>query len=403
MKKITQYKIVLSVVSALLFIPMIVNAASSLKSENRVCIIEGRILNDSLRYNNSRIKKVYLTAQDEFDRFYNVDSVELKRNKFKFKYELKEGEPILLHFITGFDNGIIPFVLEPGEVNIEVEKAAYPSASKVWGTENNELYAQYKAIAARCVDTQMKKLKPLVEEKGDKWMDSPEAWKVRKRIGASALITCDKERIKFLLDHNDSPIAPLLMEKEIAYMLTPTYAEQMLNALSPTLYNHPYYRSFYNYVCALDLREGGKAPNITIPLLNGETSHLADYKGKYVLLDFWASWCGPCMRELPHLKELYNQTREHSDDFVIISFSLDNEEKAWKKAIEQKEMNREGWIQASDLLGWSSPAANLFGVTMIPRIILLDPEGNVISLALRGEEMVSRVKQILDGKLDYKK
>ena len=367
----------------------------------QVCTIKGSLGNDSLRYTPERVKMVYLTTMDECDRPVTLDSAKVKKNKFTFKYKMKEGDPILMHFISGFDNGSTPLVVEPGVVNVEIKKAAYPVGAKVWGTKNNDLYAEYSAIGARCTQSQSEALKLLIEKHGEQWIDSDEGWKVRYRVGASALITCTEERIKFLLDHNDCPLTPLLMEREISYMLSNTYAEMLLNSISPTLHNHPYYRAFSNTVRALDLRVGGELPDIRIPLRDGTSKYLSDFKGKYVLLDFWASWCGPCLKELPHLKKIYDDTRANKDKFVIVSFSIDNKEKAWKDAIKSKDLDREGWIHGSDLLGWGSPAARLLGVSAIPKIILIDPEGKAISFTLRGEELVRRVNQIMGGDLYY--
>lgn len=366
-----------------------------------VCLIEGHILNDSLRNSAERIKKVYLTQMDEYERFTNIDSATVKKGKFKFKHRVEADAPVLLHFITGFDNGNIPVFVEAGKIQIEVPKAAYPGGSRVSGSTNNDLYTQYKEINARCFRLQSDSIKALAKAHGSQWMDSPEGNAARMRMGAAALIQADAERIEFLLGHNNSPLAPLMMQREILPMLTQAYAEQLVKTISPTLQNHPYQRAFSNAVRAMDLKVGNEVPDITIPLTDGRTASLSDYRGRYVLLDFWASWCGPCIKELPYLKQLYEETAAHRERFTIISFSLDNKEKAWKDAIKNKGIDLPEWVHGSDLLGWSSPAARMMGVTAIPKIILIDPEGKAISFSLRGEEMVRRVKQILSGDLYY--
>ena len=165
--------------------------------------------------------------------------------------------------------------------------------------------------------------------------------------------------------------------------------------------NHPYYRSFKNSVKARNLRVGAEMSDISLPLLSGEKKFLSDYRGRYVILDFWASWCGPCLREIPHLVELYNEFGSMTDKFALISFSVDDKEKAWKDAISSKNINKEHWVHASDLLAWGSPAARMLGVKAIPMIFLIDPEGRMISSSLRGEELVRRVRQIMSGDLYY--
>lgn len=386
------YRLILSTICGLLVVSGI---------QAQTCTIKGVMQNDSLCYTAQKIKKVYLTRMDEYERFHNIDSVKVKNGKFTFEYKMDKDEPVMLHFITGFDNGSIPVFLEPGQISIEIQKAAYPSGSKVVGTVNNDLYAEYQLISERCAQVQTDTLRVWKEQRGEAWLDSQEGFEERNRIGAAALIDCNADLINFLLDHNDSPLAPLMMERGIHHMLDKAYAQQMLDALSPRLFNHPYYRSYSNAVRALDLRVGAEVPDITIPLLDGQTAHLSDFKGKYVLLDFWASWCGPCIKELPFLKQIYEETKDKRDRFVIVSFSIDTKDNAWRKAIKDKEIGLPDWVHGSDLLGWKSPAASMLGVTAVPKMILLDPDGKAVSFTLRGEEMVRRVKQILAGDLYY--
>ena len=370
-------------------------------SNAQTCRIVGTIQNDSLCHTPQKIKKVYLTGMDEYGRFFNVDSAKVKDKKFVFNCKMDKDAPVLLHFITGFDNGNIPFFLEAGEIQMQIKKAAYPSDAVIGGTKNNDLYTAYQEITERCIKIQSDSLRAWKERYGEEWMNSPEGYEALTRLGAAELIDCNAERINFLLEHNDSPLAPLMFEREISHLLDKIYSGQLLNAISPDLFKHPYYRSFSNMVRALDLRVGSEVPDITIPLVDGQTAHLSDFRGKYVLLDFWASWCGPCIKELPFLKQIYEETKDSRDRFVIVSFSIDNKEKAWKDAIKNKEIGLPEWVHGSDLLGWGSPAAKMMDVTSVPKMILIDPEGKAVSFSLRGEEMVRRIKQIWSGDLYY--
>ncbi len=379
--------------------------ASATAAAQSVCTIEGKILRDSMIYSKSVIQKVYLSQMDEYGNITAVDSSKIKKGKFAFKRKLAAGEPALLYLLTGFDNGNLPLFVEEGTVSIEIPNASFPAGGKVSGTKNNELYAEYRDIHERCKQMQIDTLRAMEKAKGkeavDQWLATDAGFNEWTQIGACALVKSTAERLKFLLDHNDSPLAPLMLEKEVYFTLHKEYAKKMLQALSPTLKGHPYYRSYSNVVRALDLKVGGDLPDITIPLADGTTTTLEAFRGKYVLLDFWASWCGPCRKEIPNLVQLFDETADKRDKFVIISFSLDNKEKLWKDAIEKLGMNKEGWVHGSDLLAWGSPAAKMMGVTAIPKAILIDPEGRAISFTLRGQELVSRIKQILAGDLYY--
>lgn len=368
-----------------------------------ICTIKGEIANDALSFSKDVIKKVYLTEIDEYDHFRNIDSAKVKKGKYSFKYKMQPNEPVKLYMITGFDNGAIQVFIEPGEINIKTEKAAYPSNSVVSGTQNNDLYTEYKAIYNNCIQEQLDTVEQLKKRHTKEWMDSEEGLRYRMREGALSIIKCNSQRIKFILDNNSSPMAPLMAEREILHMLGDAYAEQLLNSMSVSLHKHPYYRALNNSVRARELKEGGELPDITLPLRDGTKTYLSDYRGKYVLLDFWASWCSPCRKEIPNLKRLYDETREYKDNFTIISFSLDKEATAWNDTIVANDMNREGWVHSSDLIGWKSPSAVLLGVQMIPTMILVDPEGRAISFTMQGEELIRRIKQILSGDKYYLK
>ncbi len=364
-----------------------------------VCTINGTIDKLEMLRTKEPIKTVYLTSINEFDVATKVDSATVKHGKFQFKRKLAANEPALVYTLTGFDNGALPVFVEPGTVNVRIADAAYPMGASVTGTKTNDLYAEYKAIAERTKRVQIDTLKVMRSQMGEQafqqWMDSEEGNTEWMRIGANELVRGTAERLQFILEHNDSPLAPLMLEKEIYFMLAEEYATNMLYTLSPELKSHPYYRSYSNVVRALSLKEGGVLPDITIPLADGTTTTLEAFRGKYVLLDFWASWCGPCRKEIPHLIQLFDEMADKRDKFAIISFSLDNKENLWRDAITSLGMNKEGWVHGSDLLAWGSPAARMMGVTAIPKAILIDPEGRAISFNLRGEGLVNKVKQLV--------
>jgi thiol-disulfide isomerase/thioredoxin len=123
---------------------------------------------------------------------------------------------------------------------------------------------------------------------------------------------------------------------------------------------------------------------------------LSDLKGKYVFLDFWASWCAPCRREIPHLKEVLAYS-EKSDNLVVLSYSIDSKEKDWLTCINNSNLTHKNWVHISTLKGWNSEALKLFGVKGVPFTALIDPEGNVMEFNLRGEEMVKKLKNIIDS------
>lgn len=134
---------------------------------------------------------------------------------------------------------------------------------------------------------------------------------------------------------------------------------------------------------------GGVAPDFAQDSPEGEPISLSSLRGKVVLVDFWASWCGPCRKENPHVKKLYSQYK--SKGFDILGVSLDRTKTAWLGAIEKDDLP---WHHISDLKGWKNEAAQLYGVTSIPQTVLVDKEGKIIARNLRGPALDQKLAEI---------
>ncbi len=135
---------------------------------------------------------------------------------------------------------------------------------------------------------------------------------------------------------------------------------------------------------------GKPAPELEMPDLSGKNITLASFKGKYVLVDFWASWCGPCRMENPNVVKAFNKYK--GKNFTVLGVSLDKEKEPWQKAVAQDHL---AWTQISDLKYWNSKAVETFGFQGIPFNILVDPSGKIIAQELRGEELDSKLQSVL--------
>lgn len=136
---------------------------------------------------------------------------------------------------------------------------------------------------------------------------------------------------------------------------------------------------------------GQQAPDLTLKNPEGKTIKISDFSGKYLLLDFWASWCGPCRAENPNLVKAYQ--KYHDKGFDILGISLDDAARkaAWIDAIKGDSLL---WAQVSDLGGWDSYAAKIYGINAIPASFLLDPDGKIIARNLRAEELQNMLKRV---------
>ncbi|WP_080779232.1 TlpA family protein disulfide reductase [Chryseobacterium phocaeense] len=130
------------------------------------------------------------------------------------------------------------------------------------------------------------------------------------------------------------------------------------------------------------LEIGQQAPEITLSKNDGTPFSLSSLKGKLVLIDFWATWCSPCMEEQPELKTLYQKTK--GKEFEILGVSLDRNKESWQKAIDRFEIS---WPQVSDLKFWRSPVAKAYAIEELPFNVVIDTQGKIIAKNLHGKEL----------------
>lgn len=144
-----------------------------------------------------------------------------------------------------------------------------------------------------------------------------------------------------------------------------------------------------DHITAADVT-GKPAPDFTLQTPEGKQVSLSSFKGKYVLIDFWASWCGPCRKENPNVVKAYNQFKDKN--FTVLGVSLDEDKATWQAAIAKDKLT---WTHVSDLKGWSSSAATLYGIQSIPANFLLDKDGKIIAKDLRGEDLISALNALV--------
>jgi thiol-disulfide isomerase/thioredoxin len=177
-------------------------------------------------------------------------------------------------------------------------------------------------------------------------------------------------------------------EKEMASLV------EIADRLSKARPTHPQVQQFVNNLQRLQgVNEGAMAPEINLATPAGPTLALSSLRGKYVLIDFWASWCGPCRRENPNVVKTYATYKDKG--FEIFGVSLDQNREAWLKAIETDKLV---WKHVSDLQYWNSAGAQAYQVNSIPQTFLVDPTGRIIAKGLRGAALDNYLAKLFETK-----
>jgi peroxiredoxin len=307
-----------------------------------------------------------------------IDSCISKNGKLNFKYR---GEPNQLSISSVTDLGsdgkavhIAMFWSDSSDIYIQ----GHFDRLKEVSIEGSPLNRELKEFAASVVPMEDKRNEYLVT--------------LKPKQSDSLSLLIKKSYHHFIQQHQGSYSSMVILYYvTLQKTFTPAEARALLDSLFPSFTASYYYNAIDKFISnAEHLQIGAIAPGFTQPSLYGKPISLSDFRGKYVLLEFGASWCGPCRTESPYLVNAYRLFKHKG--FEILGVSLDVDKNAWKKMVEADKMD---WPQVSDLNGQRNEVAQLYGVDGVPQNFLLDPQGRIIAKDLRKNQLEEKLKEVM--------
>ena len=314
----------------------------------------------------------------------SIDTANVVGGKFTFKGKMVTPDIRLLRLND--QDYFAQFFLDNANITVTAKKDSLRS-TKITGSPTQDIFKTYIA--------EMEKLNKEVLALQGKYQNAMTTGNTseadKAKIDYQAIIDNNKVYTKnFVKEHSNSVVSAYITLFQLADQIDVAELDSLASKFAPEL-------SKSEYVVKINERIqeqkktaiGIVAPDFTMNDPEGKPIQLSSLRGKIVLVDFWAAWCGPCRQENPNVVKLYQQY--HDKGFEILGVSLDKNKEDWLKAIKADNLT---WMHVSDLQYWQNAAARLYGVNAIPQSFLLDKDGKIIGKGLRGEQLANKLMEL---------
>lgn len=330
--------------------------------------------------------KVYIAEMQGYFSFIPSDSTLVKDGKYEMKGQQKQ--PALRFVMATVDKGdplMAQFILENTPITINLTKD--PKMTVVIGGRDNELWTEFNKREEANNST----IEPVWKIATDSTKTQVERDEAQKKVDEFNKVQ-NAAHIQFLIDNIPSGVSSVLLGYYYATLDEATLTKILALMKEKCPNDEVYLEIAKEREVNKKTGVGAQYTDIALNTPEGKLIRVSDFvtKNKVTMIDFWASWCGPCRQEMPNVIKAYNEYKDKG--FAVVGVSLDSDKEAWKGAIQKLGIP---WAQMSDLKGWQSAGAALYNVRSIPATILIDQNGKIIAKDLRGEELEAKLKEIL--------
>lgn len=327
---------------------------------------------------------IYLKKVVEND-LVSIDSTELKEGKFTF--EGKQESPEMVYIALAEKRQPFMLFLENAQIELSLNYDSI-KGSEVKGSKIHDLYTEYN----KSMEPFSQKQESMYNEymQAQMTQDTAKVAEILKQY--DALYEEQKQAVKdYIKNNNTSHVAAYVAKSYLSYELDHNGLDSLVASFDASVANSVYVADMKKRADVLrKVAVGQPAPDFSLNDTTGTPVALSSFKGKYLLIDFWAAWCRPCRAENPNVVALYKDYKDKGFEILGVSFDATRED--WVKAIKDDGIT---WTQVSDLKYWNSAAGRLYGVNSIPHTVLLDKDGIIIAKDLRGDELRAKVAELL--------